>query len=104
MYAMKSWMELFSVSFKGHSIFRTFKLNQNIPAKNISLHYKESSLCNEWLGINAMVNVEILFFSFFSRGYNEFKFGGTKRLDRNTILDLLNISAIIKNLDVQNKK
>jgi hypothetical protein len=40
-YAMKSWMELFSVFFKGHSMFRAFKLDQNIPAKNISLFYKE---------------------------------------------------------------
>jgi hypothetical protein len=38
---MKSWMELFSVFFKGHSMFRAFKLDQNIPAKNISLFYKE---------------------------------------------------------------
>jgi hypothetical protein len=66
-YAIKSWMEPFFVSFKGHSMFSAFKLNQNIPAKNISLFYKESFLCDGWLGINEMANVGILFFIFFQR-------------------------------------
>jgi hypothetical protein len=52
----------FSVFLKEHSIFRTFKLNS---AKNISLFYKESSLCDGWFGINKMANVGILFFIHF---------------------------------------
>jgi hypothetical protein len=102
-HAIKSWMELFSVSLKEHSIFRAFKLNQNIPAKNISLCYKESSLCNEWLEIN-VTNVGILLFHSFPEFTMNPNLVEPKELNRNTIMNLLNISAIVKDLDVQNKE
>jgi hypothetical protein len=71
-------MELFSVFFKEHSMFRAFKLNQNVSAKNISLFYKESSLYDGWLETNKMANVGILF-SFLFRYYNKSKFGRNKK-------------------------
>jgi hypothetical protein len=71
-------MELFSVFFKKYSMFRAFKLNQNISAKNIFLLYKESSLCNGWLEINKMANIGI-FFSISFRCYNKSKFGRNTR-------------------------
>jgi hypothetical protein len=89
-YAIKSWMEPFSVSFKEHSMFRAFKLDQNLPAKNISLLYKESSLCDGWLEINEMANVGILFFHFFSEVTINPNLVEPKDLDRNIIMDLLN--------------
>jgi hypothetical protein len=103
-HAMKSWMEPFSIFLKGHSMFRTFKLNQDIPAKNISLCYKENFLCNEWLEINAMTNVGILLFHSFLEVTMNSNLVEPKKLDRNTIMDFLNTFAIVKNLDVQNKK
>jgi hypothetical protein len=96
-------MEPFSVFFKEHSMFRAFKLDQNISAKNIFLLYKESSLYNGWLEINKMANIGI-FFLFLSDVTINPNLVETQDLYRNTIMNLLNISAIIKNLDIINKK
>jgi hypothetical protein len=64
-YVMKFWIELFSIFFKGHSMFRIFKLNQNISTKNIFLLYRESFLCDEWLENNEMLSIGIFFHFFF---------------------------------------
>jgi hypothetical protein len=50
---------------KEYSVFRAFKLISDITEKNISLQYKENSLSFEWMEINEIENVGILFFHFF---------------------------------------
>jgi hypothetical protein len=51
-----------------------------------------------------MANVGILLFHSFPEVTMNPNLVELKELDRNTILDLLNTSAIIKDLDVQNKE
>jgi hypothetical protein len=103
-YGIKSWLAPFSILLKEHSVFRAFKLISDITAKNISLQYKKNSLLCEWMEINGMENVGILFFHSFSGITIIPSFVAPKELEAKIISDLLSSSAIVKNLDSANKK
>jgi hypothetical protein len=94
----------FSILLKEYSIFRAFTLVSDIIAKNISLQYKENSLLSEWMEINGMENVGILFFHFFSGITIILSFVAPKELKAKIISDLLSSLAIVKDLDSANKE
>jgi hypothetical protein len=103
-YSIKFWLAPFSISLKEHSVFRAFKLVYDITAKNISLQYKKNSLLFEWMKINGMKNVGILFFHFFPGIIITLSFVASKELKAKIISDLLSSSAIVKDLDSANKE
>ena len=103
-HSIKSWVEPFSISLKGHSVFRAFQLVSDNMAKNISLMYKENSLCSQWLRIDGNANVGIFIFQAFSVVTMNPLLVTPKDLEARIISDLLCSPAIVKDLDAANKE